>query len=305
MKCPKCGFNSFDYLDSCKKCGSALAAFKESIGLRPVILPAGAAIAATAAAAAGAMHVAKAASESSGDDIFQWDIPSSGPSPSPDSSTSEEFELDLGEEPRQSAAPAPDPFSFEDELTAAPAPQPPPATASLEEFSFDLPDSREEKGDSSPSQPFEQPATEEPADNAFGELSFDLPDSQESPEMGAPPPSFDQAAGEEAAESVFGEFSFDEPAPAVAETSPDSDDFPFDPFGDLEEAGLKEETIAPLQPANEPGEFDLDSFLAMDEPPAAPKENAASPPGTDAHLEPGEFDALFGFGELEERDKKP
>jgi len=24
VKCPKCGFNSFEYLDSCKKCGSAL-----------------------------------------------------------------------------------------------------------------------------------------------------------------------------------------------------------------------------------------------------------------------------------------
>src|SRR5574341_1899815 len=24
MKCPKCGFNSFEYLDACKKCGSAL-----------------------------------------------------------------------------------------------------------------------------------------------------------------------------------------------------------------------------------------------------------------------------------------
>src|SRR3970282_1132354 len=24
MKCPKCGFNSFEYLDACKKCGNTL-----------------------------------------------------------------------------------------------------------------------------------------------------------------------------------------------------------------------------------------------------------------------------------------
>lgn len=41
MKCPKCGFNSFEYLDSCKKCGNDLAAFKMSLGLQPVVMPPG------------------------------------------------------------------------------------------------------------------------------------------------------------------------------------------------------------------------------------------------------------------------
>ena len=41
MKCPKCGFNSFEYLDSCKKCGNDLAAFKMSLGIQPVVMPPG------------------------------------------------------------------------------------------------------------------------------------------------------------------------------------------------------------------------------------------------------------------------
>ena len=39
MKCPKCGFTSFDYLDSCKKCGGDLAAFKAKHGLRSLLFP--------------------------------------------------------------------------------------------------------------------------------------------------------------------------------------------------------------------------------------------------------------------------
>ena len=34
MKCPKCGYNSFDHLDSCKKCGQGLAEHKQKFNLR-------------------------------------------------------------------------------------------------------------------------------------------------------------------------------------------------------------------------------------------------------------------------------
>ncbi|MFZ3209224.1 MAG: hypothetical protein WA140_10375 [Geobacteraceae bacterium] len=34
MKCPKCGYNSFEFLDNCKKCGGDLGTFKKSFGLR-------------------------------------------------------------------------------------------------------------------------------------------------------------------------------------------------------------------------------------------------------------------------------
>ena len=39
MKCPKCGYNSFDYLDSCKKCGKDLVEFKQRYRIKSVLLP--------------------------------------------------------------------------------------------------------------------------------------------------------------------------------------------------------------------------------------------------------------------------
>ena len=39
MKCPKCGYNSFEYLDACKKCNSDLAAYKQTHGIQPIVLP--------------------------------------------------------------------------------------------------------------------------------------------------------------------------------------------------------------------------------------------------------------------------
>lgn len=43
MLCPKCNFTTFDYADTCKKCGYDLKAFKESKGIqasKPVSIPA-------------------------------------------------------------------------------------------------------------------------------------------------------------------------------------------------------------------------------------------------------------------------
>jgi len=39
MKCPKCGYTSFDFLDNCKKCGQDLGDHKSRFGLRSVIFP--------------------------------------------------------------------------------------------------------------------------------------------------------------------------------------------------------------------------------------------------------------------------
>ncbi|MDX2494582.1 MAG: RDD family protein [Desulfuromusa sp.] len=39
MRCPKCGYNSFDHLDSCKKCGKDLLEFKQNFGIRSVLFP--------------------------------------------------------------------------------------------------------------------------------------------------------------------------------------------------------------------------------------------------------------------------
>lgn len=39
MKCPKCGFTSFDFLENCKKCGNDLQEHKSRFGLRSLIYP--------------------------------------------------------------------------------------------------------------------------------------------------------------------------------------------------------------------------------------------------------------------------
>ncbi len=39
MKCPKCGYHSFDHLDSCKKCGQGLTEHKEKYNLRGFFSP--------------------------------------------------------------------------------------------------------------------------------------------------------------------------------------------------------------------------------------------------------------------------
>lgn len=33
MKCPKCGYVSFEYLDTCRKCGRDLSQFKDAVGI--------------------------------------------------------------------------------------------------------------------------------------------------------------------------------------------------------------------------------------------------------------------------------
>lgn len=39
MKCPKCGYTSFDFLENCKKCGNDLQDHKQKFGLRSLIFP--------------------------------------------------------------------------------------------------------------------------------------------------------------------------------------------------------------------------------------------------------------------------
>lgn len=39
MKCPKCGYNSFEFHDSCKRCSSDLSGYKQTYGITPIVLP--------------------------------------------------------------------------------------------------------------------------------------------------------------------------------------------------------------------------------------------------------------------------
>src|SRR5476651_1745580 len=38
MKCPKCGYNSFECFTACKKCSHDLTEFKDKLGLKPIVL---------------------------------------------------------------------------------------------------------------------------------------------------------------------------------------------------------------------------------------------------------------------------
>lgn len=38
MKCPKCGYNSFEIHDACKKCAHDLTSYKDIHGLKPIVL---------------------------------------------------------------------------------------------------------------------------------------------------------------------------------------------------------------------------------------------------------------------------
>jgi len=39
MKCPKCGFNSFESNDACPRCAASLKELKQTYGLAPVVFP--------------------------------------------------------------------------------------------------------------------------------------------------------------------------------------------------------------------------------------------------------------------------
>lgn len=77
MKCPKCGYNSFEFLDSCKKCNNDLAAFKEAHAIRAIILPfkqpQAAAFSPEEADAAELLTEGAAAPDTG--HIFSWDTP--------------------------------------------------------------------------------------------------------------------------------------------------------------------------------------------------------------------------------------
>jgi hypothetical protein len=192
MKCPKCGFNSFEYLDNCKKCGNDLMGFKASLGLRPAFLAPVMAGAASLAAMETVAEEPISIAEIGGNapnELFQWDDASATPPPSSESSSGD-LPIDLAAEPAK-------------------------ATSMAEAFTFTTP----------PPEPFPAPQ-QEPAGNPFGEFSF-----TEAPGPAAATADQNFAFGEPAADEItviqaaeaeeftvdsFAEFAADEPVGASA-----------------------------------------------------------------------------------------
>lgn len=261
MKCPKCGYNSFEYLDTCKKCKNDLSAFKEAHGIRSPVMPTLAAAAAIPAVAAAAT-VAAAVAAPAEDETFTWEEPAAtaAPAPPPIKPGDDIFptmDLDFAPSPAAEPAVVP-PVSFDLEPTIAAAPTAPPAAgeADLADFSFD--ELAPETAAAPPSLFGATPGD----DDGFASL-LETGDSSEetaaAPASSAPP---ELESAWEAPANVFGGF----------------------------DAGQDE---APAPTAQETGGFDLESFNWEEE---APKE-PSPPKGPQVELEgfsPTEFDSLFG-----------
>lgn len=102
MKCPKCGYTSFDYLESCKKCNNALGEFKTKYGLRSLLFPhrtqkPAAAVTPTLAAATATPALVAATETSDSTDFgydFGADAPIAAPLPAPATPAVDDFDFD-------------------------------------------------------------------------------------------------------------------------------------------------------------------------------------------------------------------
>ena len=72
MKCPKCGYHSFEHLDDCKKCGQSLADHKAKFNLRGFCASGQAAVSAPAAAIDAAPDAPEPADDGSVDFGFDF-----------------------------------------------------------------------------------------------------------------------------------------------------------------------------------------------------------------------------------------
>ncbi len=236
MKCPKCGYNSFDYLDSCKKCGKDLVEFKQRYGIKSVLFPGATAAVATdlaqdsdeaselaAATALGAADVSAAAKvtepaddSASGDD-FGFDFMG-------ESSEEEDLSFDeLFEE-------APQEDDMEESLDAPKtATGTEAAEAQENDFAFDVPEADDDLEDDFgfDAEDAEAPDAEPKKTKGSAEGPsdpFDLPES--SPVVGAPvttiPDSASTAAEAEVATSVGEQRRVDDQATIEEEISPES-----------------------------------------------------------------------------------
>ena len=140
MKCPKCGYNSFEYHDACTKCSNDLTGYKVTYGLTAIVLPQAArssmAAAFTAETAAG--NQAPEAEVEATTDMFSFDLPDEDASDPAVTASNNPF--DFTEEPGADKPEGFGNFSFDDEQKSA--------QAKAEEDAFaDLLESTSQEGD--------------------------------------------------------------------------------------------------------------------------------------------------------------
>ncbi len=164
MKCPKCGYTSFEFHDSCTKCSSDLTGFKTTYGLKSIVLP---------------QQARTTMAESLSDE-------KPGQAADPVEVPSDMFSFDLPDEPA-TTRPAPplqdDPFRFDDDPVAAPASggdfsfgndtQSIQGNAEVDAFA-DLLESTPHKNDNPFSEPPTAPVQAAPVQAAVGTGEFDM-----------------------------------------------------------------------------------------------------------------------------------
>jgi len=97
MKCPKCGYNSFEIHDTCKKCANDLASYKDIHGLKSIVLPLETRTVMAEKLMAEQAQDEPAAAVDAPADMFSFDLP---------------------EEETTTATPKDDPFDFGSEATS-------------------------------------------------------------------------------------------------------------------------------------------------------------------------------------------
>jgi hypothetical protein len=75
MKCPKCGYNSFEVHNSCKKCAHDLTSYKDIHGIKSIVLPHESRTIMAEKLMADKLHDAPAAPADVPADMFSFEIP--------------------------------------------------------------------------------------------------------------------------------------------------------------------------------------------------------------------------------------
>ena len=140
MKCPKCGYNSFEYHDTCNKCAHELTGYKATFGLKAIVLPQEArnSMAAAFMSEAVVNTQAEEVVAETNTDMFSFDLPEEDTSAA--ETTANDNPFDFGDEPAADEPQGFGEFSFDDEQKSA--------QAKAEEDAFaDLLESTSQEGD--------------------------------------------------------------------------------------------------------------------------------------------------------------
>lgn len=141
MRCPKCGYTSFESYDSCRKCSADLMAFKQTHGITPMVLPPS--LRAEMAAGLGIETTRQSnASPDTSNDMFTFDLPTEQhQTPTAPTAAPSPFSFDDSPAPSfDTPAAAADPFASLMSSTPQPAtaaPQAPTQGFEMNSFSWD------------------------------------------------------------------------------------------------------------------------------------------------------------------------